>query len=293
MKKKVIWGVVALAAGMMVLRASPYARTKTYFTFQRTWRKNWPLSKGLYFPVRLQPLFTPFVPVRMEVEPGVNLLLDPDDYVARSVLDSGQWEKESWDAIERHLPAGGTFVDVGAHIGYYSLKADRVVGEKGRVIAVEPNPDTLVQLRENIEASGAKAITVQPVACSDAEATLELFAAARANTGVSSLSRDNAQQAGTVNNVYKVRARPLDDVIRETGVSRVDVIKIDVEGAELLVLKGAPRTLEKFGPALVVEYIDKQLQAMGASTAKLDEYLRSFGYTPRGLIASKNMLYSK
>ena len=242
----------------------------------------------------VQPVFEPLVPVRMEVEPGVNILLDPEDHVSRWILVRGQWEAESWAIIKQHLPVGGTFVDVGAHIGYFSLKAARVVGSKGHVIAVEPNPDTMRQLRDNIQASGANAIAVQPVACSVSEGELGLFAALRANTGETSLSRANAQQSGGLGAVYHVRARPLDAIIQESGVSRVDVMKIDVEGAELLVLKGAEQTLARYGPTLIVEVSDGQLQSMGASAAELKEFLRSQGYTPRHSIsAEENIEFAK
>ena len=230
----------------------------------------------------------------MEVEPGVNMLLDPEDFVSRYILSTGQWEAESWAICKQHLPVGGTFVDVGAHIGYYSLKAARVVGSKGHVIAVEPDPDTVRQLRDNIQASGANVIAVQPVACSDSEGELDLFASPRANTGQTSLSRANAQQSGGVSTVYHVRSRPLDAIIQESGVSRVDVMKIDVEGAELLVLRGARQTLARYGPTLIVEVIDRQLQSMGASAAELKEFLRSQGYTPRHSIdADKNIEFAK
>ena len=78
---------------------------------------------------------------------------------------------------------------------------------------------------------------MEPVACSDSETELDFFSALRTNTGA--LSRENAEQVGGATTVYRVHGRPLDAVVRETGVSRVDAIKVDVEGAELLVLKGA------------------------------------------------------
>jgi hypothetical protein len=70
----------------------------------------------------------------------------------------------------------------------------------------------------------------------------------------------------------------LDDIIRESGVSRVDVIKIDVEGAEYLVLKGAQETLARFHPMLLVEVVEPQLRAMGTSSGQLRELLRAHGY---------------
>jgi FkbM family methyltransferase len=162
------------------------------------------------------------------------------------------------------------------------------------VIAVEPNPDTVRQLRDNIQASGANVIAVQPVACSDSEGELDLFAAPRPSGGETSLSRVNAQQSGgVVSTVYHVRARPLDAIIQESGVSRVDVMKIDVEGAELLVLRGARQTLARYGPTLIVEVEDKKLQPMGASAAELKEFLRSQGYTPRHSIDVVNIEFAK
>ena len=68
---------------------------------------------------------------------------------------------------------------------------------------------------------------------------------------------------------YRVRARPLDDIVEESGVARVDAIRIDVEGAEYLVLKGAHETLERYHPEIIVELVERQLQAMGTSTAQV------------------------
>jgi FkbM family methyltransferase len=287
----VVLGVPALAL-WGVAKSSPPVRTELYFAMQRGWVTHWSLNQSTWIRGHVQPLFEPFVPVRVNVEPGVSMLLDPEDLVSRTILETGQWEPDSWATIKQQLPIGGTFVDVGAHIGTYSLKAARVVGERGHVISVEPNPATVQALRDNIQASGTNVISVQPVACSDSETELDLFAATRSNTGETSLSRENARQSGSVSAVYHVRARPLDAILQDAGVSRVDVIKIDVEGAELLVLKGAKQTLARYSPILLVEVVDQQLQAMGTSAAELREFLRSQGYTPRHVLGS-NIEYGK
>jgi FkbM family methyltransferase len=207
------------------------------------------------------------------------MLLDPNDVVSRTILSTGRWEPAVVQAIRRHLAPGGTLVDVGAHIGYHSLKAAAAVGPAGHVIAIEPNPGTVRLLRDNIRASSATAIRVEPVACSNAEGTLELFAAAEANIGESSLARHTASGAGKIAGVYRVPARTLDAIVKEAAVSRVDVIKIDVEGAEMLVLQGARETLARYRPALILELIDSELQAMGTSSAAIREYLRAAGYS--------------
>jgi FkbM family methyltransferase len=274
-------GLFVLVTGVGGTIAGPAGRTQGYFAIQRQWEAHWPLQNGKKLPRLFEPMVQPFAPVWLQVEPGIKMRLDPYDYVSREILETGKWEPESWAVIQDHLGKGATLIDVGAHIGYYSLKAAPVVGPGGRVIAVEPNPETIAKLNGNIQASGANMVTVEPVACSDAEATLELFAAPRSNTGETSLSRANASQDSQGVISYKVRARPLDAVLREAGVSRVDAIKIDVEGAEYLVLKGATETLDRYHPAILIELVEHQLQAMGASSQQVIELLRSHGYTAR------------
>ncbi len=194
-------------------------------------------------------------------------------------------------SLLRHVPAGGTFVDVGAHVGWYTLKAAKVVGPKGHVIAVEPNRETLVKLRDNIRASGVSPIVVvAPVACSDSEATLTLYATSRSNTGESSLSSANASQDSTIAASYPVRTRRLDDIVKEARVGRVDAIKIDVEGAEFLVLKGSAETLDRDRPIVAVELIDRQLKSMGSSAAELTAFMRAHGYAPAGM-HEDNMMF--
>lgn len=283
--------LLCLIAAGTIFMMRPSLRTKGFCAFSRAWHLHWPYASGADFPDRLSPIFEPFVPVWAHVEPGVTMLLDPFDYVSGSILVLGQWEPKTWHALAQHVPAGGTFIDVGAHIGWYSLKAAKVVGPKGRVIAVEPNHATLVRLRDNIRASGAGAvITVAPVACSDSETTLMFYAAPRANTGESSLSSQNASQRGAVADSYQVRARRLDDIVREAGVTRVDAVKIDVEGAEFLVLKGASETLDRYRPVVSVELLEEQLNSMGSSVEEVMAFMQSHGYTS-GQFEEYNMVF--
>jgi FkbM family methyltransferase len=289
MKIKRLWLLalaVALALGLRFgpkLVMSSEARTRAYFGVQRAWMTHWPFERGKYAPRYLLPAVMPVTPIWQTVEPNVRMYLDPQEYVARAILESGEWESESWHVMRESLPVGGTFVDVGAQIGYYSLKAAQVVGPAGHVIAIEPNPETLQILNGNVQASNPHIVSVAPVACSDKEDMLEFFASAEANTGESSFSKANASQSG-VTHSYKVRARPLDDVVRESGVTRVDVIKIDVEGAEYLVLQGSRETLAKFKPAVLVEIIDHQLKEMGSSAEQVRQFFREHGYAPRRLV---------
>jgi FkbM family methyltransferase len=271
--------LIAGAAGIVRVTTSAPVRTGLYYSLERSWTTHWPWDHGKSLPRAVMPTLQPFAPTWVQVDPQIRMLLDPNEYVALTILQTGAWEPGSWRIVAGHLQPGATLVDVGAHIGYYSLKAAPLVGRSGHVLAIEPNPETLRILEGNVRASDASAVSIQPVACSDAESKLELFVASSLNSGETSLSRANASQLAPAKNSYMVRARPLDDIIRESGVTRVDAIKIDVEGAEFLVLKGARETLDRFHPAILVELVDHQLKEMGTSTAEVTAFLRDHGYT--------------
>ncbi len=272
--------MLGLAAAAGILMLQPTVRT-IWFTFlSRRYIAHCTNENDKLWPEIVAPIFEPLVPVWTTIEPGVTMLLDPHDVVSREILMTGHWEPQTWQVMEPHVPVGGTFVDVGAHIGWYSLKAAKAVGPRGRVIAVEPDRDTLRKLRANIRASGVEAIVlVVPVACYDSETTLPFYSAPAANTGESSLYLDAASQGGPITAEYRVRARRLDDILREIGVTRVDALKIDVERAEVHVLKGAADTLDRFRPEISVEVDHANLQEVRL-------FMRSHGYAPKKLTES-------
>jgi FkbM family methyltransferase len=268
---------------------------RSYVRVERLWSRDFPISsaKGVVrafepFLVRLGALR----PVRVEVEPGVSLLLDPRDDIGRTILISrrGRWEPEVWQSIASGLAEGAVFLDVGAHIGYDTLKASVIVGKSGRVVAFEPNPNTVAQLKSNVEASGAGNVVIQPIACTDRDSTLTLFdSTLGGNSGSTSLSRENA---GPVTRSYTVRGRPIDDVVKELGFERVDVLKADVEGAELILLRGATETIRRFHPKLILEVVPRQLANMGTSVEELESFIWSLGYKKRNIVDYKNNEYT-
>lgn len=270
--------IAAIIAGVIFM-ASPTLRTKGYFAVVRAWYAHYPSADGKTLPLRVGWLFGDFVPVWVDVEPGVTMRLDPFDKVTLTILAQGTWEPRTWQEMQAHIPEGGTFIDVGAHVGWYSLKAAKKVGPKGRVISIEPNPETIPSLKENIRANRDESIiTVAPVACASSESVLTLYAAPRLNTGESSLSKANASQEGQPAASYQVRARPLDDIAKDAGLTRADFLKIDVEGAEFLVLKGATTVLDSFRPVVVLELVDSQLKSMGTSEEEVVAFMRLHGY---------------
>src|SRR6266566_3248356 len=167
----IVAGAIVLVLGSARLVSNGAGRTGSYFAAYR--------ASYAHAPVWIRPFFDlgnafllpivghleSFEPTWMQVDSGVKMRLDPYDLVSRTILETGEWEPDSVQAVADHLSPGATFMDVGAHIGYYSLKAAGMVGPHGHIIAIEPNPQTLPVLRSNIEASDARAVSVWPVAC--------------------------------------------------------------------------------------------------------------------------------
>lgn len=273
--------ILLLSIGLVAAREliSAAIQTRTYYKYCRLWLKLWPFNRGKGLPRIVRPLLKPFVPVWVRLEPQVSMLLDDKDLISRVILETGSWDQATWNAIKDNLTSGAIFVDVGAHAGYCSLKAAALVGPGGRVIAFEPNPEMARELRNNVLASGATRVEVIEAACTDSTANVELFVAHGSNTGSSSICKKNASLGGPIGKIHHVNGQRLDDVINVLQLSRVDVIKIDVEGSELLVLRGARATIQLYRPIIIIELDDLLLAPMGVTTATIVDFLGALGYS--------------
>ncbi|MDQ6704357.1 MAG: FkbM family methyltransferase, partial [Acidobacteriota bacterium] len=183
--KKLALALLALACfGLVFARTNPSAILRAYFPAEGALFERWPEKWGraavenfvVQTAVPAMRRFGILEPARIEVEPGVSFFLDPGDLIGVTILRTGEWQREVWDSLAPSLSAGAVFLDVGAHIGYFSMKAAPRVGTTGRVLAFEPNPETLKLLRDNVSANHAANITVEPIACTDREQQLTLYA---------------------------------------------------------------------------------------------------------------------
>ena len=180
------------------------------------------------------------------------MVVDADvRFAIRTLFDfrifSFSWEPELAELFE--LEEGMVFLDVGAHIGKYAVRAAVKVGDNGRVIAVEPDRDNFELLVKNIALNGLRNCIPLRIAAYSSEGELNLF------RGPSSAEHSTCEDFGKGS--YKVRARVLDNVLKEIGVAGVDMIKIDVEGAEIDVLRGLEETLRKGKTRLIMEVMKR------------------------------------
>ena len=206
---------------------------------------------------------------------GMLLLPSADTIITPELISRGVWEPRETRYLTTLLRPGQTFVDVGAHVGYFSLFAARLVGPGGTVVAVEPEPRNLDLLQRNIARNGVDTVRVVPFAAAAAEATMSL-ALDEENRGGHRLVASDDPQAGP-----SVRCVRLDDVLPE----RVDVIKIDAQGYDHEVIEGLERTLAANPKAtLLVELSRYELARRGidpetvfARYEELDFLISRFG----------------
>jgi len=159
-----------------------------------------------------------------------------DDHVAQRLLLSGRFEPEVSTAIFALVRPGMTVLDIGANIGVHTLHLAKLVGETGRVLAFEPNPVASEELHRNIALNQVKNVTMLKVALweRDGDKTFHFPEnGMEAMGGLLNTSRFKVAYEA------KVETARLDTILARLDVQKVDFVKIDVEGAELPVLKGA------------------------------------------------------
>jgi len=221
-----------------------------------------------------------------EFQPGLWMQLDIRDLVQETLLLESIWEPKTTHYLCDSLAPGQVFLDVGANAGYFSLLASRRVGEAGKVFAIEPNPVMVNQLRQNVQRSRLTNIAIVEAACSDSVDVRDLYVGNPYNTGNSSLSRDNLAWAKSV----KVTCTTVDLLVEKYGLDRLDLVKVDVEGAELQVLRGMSTTLKRLRPRIIVELVPSLLEGFSTTIAAINDYLAAFQYRTLSLEEHSNYL---
>ena len=184
-------------------------------------------------------------PVAVAEGPGAGLVVDIGGSNPGYAI--GNNELPVQEALHTLLSPGDVCFDVGANVGFFTLLAARSVGPEGRVVAFEPGPDNLTTLRKNVAQNDASQVMISPCAVSNTDGTDQLLLAEY--SGGHSLVTQSIEAAGsmTVNTVT------LDTFVRDHHARQPDVVKIDVEGAELAVLEGMRMLLDERRPTLVLE----------------------------------------
>jgi FkbM family methyltransferase len=214
--------------------------------------------------------------VGAETDVGTLLLHAHDRVMTPLIRQRGLWEPDEGAWLRSVLRPGGTVVDCGANIGYFSVLASKAVGDDGAVLAVEPEAANLRLLRANLWRNRCDNVCVLPAAASDARGLLALRRSAT-NAGDHQVHRD----AGPDDLLVPCLA--LDDLL--DGL-HVNAIKVDTQGADHLVVAGLRRTLaaNRHAPALIEFWMDAMAER-GISAADVLAGYRSLG-RPLGLLGA-------
>jgi len=212
----------------------------------------------------------------------------PKDIIGRYIYIDGVFERDCWNFVKGFLRPDMVLFDVGANLGQYTLLGARCVGQRGRVHSFEPSERMFHELEFNVALNGLSEMCVlNRFAVSDATGTARLSRYEEGAEVFGSLGTHKRCEANIVG-YEEVPTVRLDDYLEEHGIDQVDFIKMDIEGAELLALRGAERLLSRdAAPTILLEMGDVNSVGFGYRSRDLWDYLVSLGYRmyslgPRG-----------
>lgn len=202
---------------------------------------------------------------------GMSIWVLLGDQVGECIRRRGYTERETLNVITSHLDSDCVFFDLGAHMGQYTLFASPLCRA---VHSFEPVPGTFELLKCNIAANGLFNVTANHCAVSDSSSQVTIHEGDLVTLGESSLKSPSR----TSGKSFVVCSTSLDGYVARHGVIP-RLIKIDVEGAEMSVLRGATNLLREKHPALIVEVANVNQKRFGYSDKDLLSELKGFGYS--------------
>lgn len=205
---------------------------------------------------------------------GISLLFTPSEALAYGVPHLGTPNPYETALLHRILRKGDSFIDLGGYIdGWHTLVASKIIGPRGHAYIFEPNPSSFKRLKENIAYNNARNITAEQMAVSNKNGTMRFY------NKQGSLIKNHLHKSYDYISVKTVR---LDDFIQLKKIKSVRLIKIDVEGAETIILKSLRKYLSTSipPPNLLIEVVDAFQKNARSSESELLELLKKYGYTP-------------
>jgi FkbM family methyltransferase len=201
---------------------------------------------------------------------GIKYELHLNQFIDSSIYYDGCFEIDTTKAIQKIVKPGMMIFDVGANIGCHLLPMAKIIGTGGRIVAFEPMEWPLKKLKRNIELNNFNNILVE-------------------NIGLSEFEEDkviNFRSSWTIDETVipeslkskDVHFTTIDHYLEAKKMSRLDVIKLDVDGYEFKILKGAKKCLSEQRPIFFMELGDYTLKSTGDNISDLIEYFFSFGY---------------
>jgi FkbM family methyltransferase len=209
---------------------------------------------------------------RVEAGLGKGLRLDVGN--TTELFLQGKYENPVQEVVSRMLDTGNVFFDIGANIGFFSLLAARIVGSTGAVYAFEPVPENAALVEKNARFNKFDNIKIFKLAMASTTGKEELLLARYAGGASLKTAGTPPDHSGSI----IVETSTVDDFLQAQKVRPPDIVKIDVEGAELDVLHGMVDTLRNRGPKLIIEVDDGNEQKCEEKLRSSQEFLSGFSY---------------
>jgi len=232
------------------------------------------------FLVKIYTLYKSFKKIRTVIATidGITYELDLDELMDSLIYFEGSFEPYTTGAINKLCKEGMTVIDIGANIGCHTLLFAKLVGPRGKVIAFEPMSWAFSKLIRNIELNNFDNIILEKTALSNENNKNQEvnFSCSWPISGIVDFKRYLAHQAHIMKDV--VDFITLDDYVSKKGISKIDLIKLDVDGYEFKVIRGALETLKLYNPIIIMELAVYTLKEMGDKVTDLVSLLSDLGY---------------
>jgi FkbM family methyltransferase len=194
-----------------------------------------------------------------------------DDWIQENLYFLCEYEMAELKSIEQFLTNDGIFIDIGANIGLYTLYASKLITENGQIISFEPFPENFKSLSKNVALNGISNVRLEKIAIGEKEGVINLYYDEQEkNLGMVSTT---PIERGVKEEVKIVS---LDSYLKNEPFTKIDLIKIDIEGFEYSALLGMKNTLTTFHPSLLIEIFDNNKSLTQKSNC--DDLLKDLGY---------------
>jgi FkbM family methyltransferase len=202
-----------------------------------------------------------------------------NEHIGSQIFWRGAYSGDELTLLDRILRPDMTFLDVGANQGEFSVFAAPRLSA-GRIISLEPVSFLFERLQRNVTANGFRNVTTLQRGLSDRDAVVGIymvrsrFTDGSLNEGLPSTVRF----VDAENEIEQIRVIPLDSLVADLNINRLDVMKVDVEGAEMRVLLGAAESIYRFRPVILLEINDETCRSAGYRAEDLIDYVEKMGY---------------
>lgn len=241
-----------------------------------------PHIPGRYFIARELPssLMTKFRTVDLDSDHSIKIfgeriiLMGKDEGISRDLMLFGIHEPLTTNVLRGFLRRDMVCMEIGANIGYYLLLEASIIGPKGRIIAIEPAPRTFEYLRRTVSMNQLNNVDIYQCAIGNVDGTVDFVVGKFSN--LNHVLSDNEKREGA--DVISLPSKKLGTFVEETGVKRLDLLRMDVEGYESAIVSGGLASIRRLRPSILMEV---HVSASHSKTSGMLQDLREMGYQMR------------